>query len=361
MLTQFRVVLHYLSLTVWPLPSRLCITHNFPISHSLFDPITTLFSLLALLGLLAFAVLTARRYRIVSFAILWVYLHLAIESSVIPLELVYEHRMYLPMVGISLLTAWGLFTLMPEGRRSMIVTALLVLSLTMATHFRNSVWQDSQTLWAAVVAKYPEDARAHNNLGKALGGQGKTEGAIEQFHRALRIKPDFPEAHYNLGNALQRQGRTEGAIEQFHRALRIKPNYAEAHNNLGNVLQSQGRTEGAIEQFHRALRGSSRITRRRTTTWAMPCKGKGRSKEPSSIIIEPYRSSRITRRRTTTWVLPCKGKGRSKKPSSNSIEPCGSSLITRRHTITWAMPCKGKGRSKEPSSIIIEPCRSSLI
>ncbi len=143
----------------------------------------------------------------------------------------------------------------------MIVTAVLVLSLTMATHSRNSVWQDPRTLWADVVAKYPEHGRAHNNLGVALQGQGKTEGAIEHYHRALQSKPDFSEAqnnllakaHNNLGIALQRQGKTEAAMEQFHRALQIKPDSAEAHNNLGFLLQVQGDIPAAVRHYTRAL------------------------------------------------------------------------------------------------------------
>ena len=158
-LTEFRVVMMYFGQVLWPVPSRFSITHDIATSHSLFDPPTTFLSLLVLLGLLLAAVLTARRHRIVSFCILWVFLHLAVESSVVALELAYEHRMYLPLVGIAMLASWGLFTLLRDERWAIGATAALVLLLVVATHQRNIVWQDARTLWSDVAAKYPNDAR----------------------------------------------------------------------------------------------------------------------------------------------------------------------------------------------------------
>ena len=253
LLTQFRVVLHYLSLVVWPLPSRFFLTHDIAISHSLFKPISTLFSLLAVSGLLAVAVLTTRRYRIVSFSILWCFLHLAIESTVIPLELVYEHRMYLPMVGISLMIAWGLFRRVPVGRGSVIAAVVLVLSLTVATHFRNSYWRNPSALWADIVAKYPEDARAHSNLGYTLVAQGQLAEGIEHYNRALELTPGILKTRNNLGEALVQQGKVAEAVKHFRWAVKIDPSLYMAHLNLGLIRASQGELDEAVQHYQRAI------------------------------------------------------------------------------------------------------------
>ncbi len=97
-MTQFRVVVIYLSLLFWPNPARLNLDHDVAISQALFDPATTLFSLLFLAALFATAVLIARREPLASFAILWFLGNLVIESSVIRLELMFDHRTYLPSV-----------------------------------------------------------------------------------------------------------------------------------------------------------------------------------------------------------------------------------------------------------------------
>ena len=89
-LTQFRVVIHYISLLVYPHPSRLNLEHDFALSYSLFYPITTLFSIGAIIALLGLAIYLAKKKRLISFCILWFLGNLIIESSIIGLEIIFE-------------------------------------------------------------------------------------------------------------------------------------------------------------------------------------------------------------------------------------------------------------------------------
>jgi hypothetical protein len=97
--TQFRVVLYYVTLLIYPHPSRLNLDYDFPISKTILDPPTTLISLLIIAGLIGYSIWTAKKRPILSFCILWYFGNLVIESSIFPLEMVYEHRLYLPSVG----------------------------------------------------------------------------------------------------------------------------------------------------------------------------------------------------------------------------------------------------------------------
>jgi hypothetical protein len=99
LLTQSRVVLYYLTLVVFPLPSRLNLDYDFPLSRSFVDPPTTLLSILIIVGLLIYGVWIAKKRPVLSYFIFWYFGNLVIESSVFPLEMVYEHRLYLPAVG----------------------------------------------------------------------------------------------------------------------------------------------------------------------------------------------------------------------------------------------------------------------
>ncbi len=98
-LTQFRVVLYYLTLLIYPHPSRLNLDYDFPLSKTILDPPTTLISIFIVLGLVGYSFWAARKRPIVSFCILWYFGNLIIESSIFPLEMVFEHRLYLPSVG----------------------------------------------------------------------------------------------------------------------------------------------------------------------------------------------------------------------------------------------------------------------
>jgi hypothetical protein len=98
-LTQFRVVLYYVTLLIYPHPSRLNVDYDFPISKTIFDPPTTILSIIIITGLIGYSFWVAKKKPVVSFFILWYFGNLVIESSVFPLEMVYEHRLYLPSVG----------------------------------------------------------------------------------------------------------------------------------------------------------------------------------------------------------------------------------------------------------------------
>ena len=98
-LTQFRVVLYYLTLLAYPHPSRLNLDYDFPISKTILDPPTTLISILIVAGLIGYSIWTAKKRPMISFCILWYFGNLVIESSIFPLEIAFEHRLYLPAVG----------------------------------------------------------------------------------------------------------------------------------------------------------------------------------------------------------------------------------------------------------------------
>jgi hypothetical protein len=98
-LTQFRVVVYYLTLLIYPHPSRLNLDYDFSISKTILDPPTTLISILIIAGLIGYSIWTARKRPMISFCILWYFGNLVIESSIFPLEIAFEHRLYLPAVG----------------------------------------------------------------------------------------------------------------------------------------------------------------------------------------------------------------------------------------------------------------------
>ncbi len=254
-LTQFRVLVFYLSLFFYPHPLRLNLLHPITPSHSLWDPATTLFSLLILVLLFGLAVCIAKKQRLVSFCILWFFIHLVIESSIIGLENIFEHRLYLPMVGLALMTAYLFFYFLSAHRTWVfIVPIAIIVSLGTATYFRNKIWQDPITLWYDVISKNPQSSRAHYNLGSDLAQQGRLMEAIDHLSAALRLKPDYTKAHNNLGLALFKQGNLDQAANHFLAALRIHPGNSAAHYNLGLVMAKRGHLKAAVNHYLEALR-----------------------------------------------------------------------------------------------------------
>ncbi len=252
--TEFRVVILYLSLLIYPHPNRLNLDYDFPLSHSLIDPLTTLLALVAIIGLLAWSFWLAKKDRLLSFCLLWYFGNLVIESSIIGLEIVFEHRTYLPSMMIILIAVILADRYLRFKVLKIVTIFAIILVFSAWTHERNTLWSNAVSLWSDVVEKSPQKARPHNNLGNALKRQGKIEEAIVHFNKALQINPGYAKAYNNLGTALASQGKTEEAVKHFGIALYINPGYAAAHSNIGVALASQDELEKAIVHFRAALR-----------------------------------------------------------------------------------------------------------
>jgi len=253
-LTQFRVVLFYISLLIWPRPSRLNLDHDFGLSYSLTDPMSTLFAMLAVLALIVLAVLTARRNPLLSFCILWFFGNLVIESSVFGLELVFEHRTYLPSMLATMALVALMFRYVKPVWMAVILLCIAGSVFSAWTFQRNNVWADEIALYQDCAAKSPGKARVQNNLGAALSRHGRLPEAVEQFRNALAIKYDFADAHYNLGYALARQGELEQAVHHFRESLRLDPKSLKTLNNLGVALVFLGRYREAMDYLQAALK-----------------------------------------------------------------------------------------------------------
>jgi tetratricopeptide (TPR) repeat protein len=253
-LTQFRVVIFYITLILYPHPARLNLIHDFSISHSLVDPITTLISLLCICALLATSIWVAKRNRLISFSILWFLGNLVIESSVIGAEMLWEYRLYLPMFGVALVFGYVFSRLINKRLWVMTIPFIIIMCLGTITYQRNRVWQNDVQLWRDVLSKNPESARAHLNLGSALMPLGRLDEAIFHYREALRTEPYYIRAHNNIALALKEKGNLDEAIEHYRTALKIKPKYVDAHNNLALALREQGHLDEAIAHYRKALR-----------------------------------------------------------------------------------------------------------
>ncbi|MBI4609156.1 MAG: tetratricopeptide repeat protein, partial [Candidatus Rokubacteria bacterium] len=123
------------------------------------------------------------------------------------------------------------------------------------------VWRDTDTLWRHTLEFEPECAVCHSQLGVvlynqgiALSNQSHLELALEYFHRALALRPDYVGFHHNLALALTGLGRLPEAIENFRRVIEKYPDKAYARNNLAVALIRQGRLQEAVEQLRYAAR-----------------------------------------------------------------------------------------------------------
>ncbi len=255
-LTESRVVIYYISLLIFPRPERLNLLHEFELSRSLLDPITTTVSMCTIVGLLVFAFYIAKKAPLVSFSIFWFFGNLAIESSVIALEIIFEHRTYLPSMFFCLLVAVILSKCVTCDWLKTAVLGTSVLVLCIWTYQRNLTWSDPAEFWSDVVRKSPHSARAHVGLAGAERDKGSYPEAIGNLKRAIDLAPNLTVAYTSMANIYIKQGQFDQAIEVSRNALDSYPNRYERHaiyKAMGTALREQGNTTAALDAHLKAV------------------------------------------------------------------------------------------------------------
>jgi len=260
--TQFRVVVTYVRLLFWPVNQNL--TYDYPVYDTLLA-LPVLWSVVFLATLAGAAIwLIVRSYgpeagrggRLIGFGILWFFITLAVESSLIPIvDVIFEHRLYLPVVGVALALAMAgvMLTRAYPARVFYLPLAVVVGVLAVATWQRNAVWATEVSLWEDCVRKSPTLARPHRALGAALLAQGRSNEAQLQLEEAIRLDPYYEDAYLNLGLVYEDQGWLDKAAQQYRQASRLKPANAKAHYNLGALYNRQGLDGPAVNEYLIAL------------------------------------------------------------------------------------------------------------
>ncbi|MEE9614477.1 MAG: tetratricopeptide repeat protein [Thermodesulfobacteriota bacterium] len=276
LVTQMRVIITYLRLLVLPVSQHM--DYDYPLNASIFEPEVFL-SFLFLFFLFGSAVYLFLRSRIthhahgllISFGLLWFFLTLSVESSIIPIkDPLAEHRLYLPLVGLSLSftaalsfasgapgASGGVAGRPGGGRGAWAVILVIVAAFSFAAYTRNDVWGDEITFYTDEVRKAPGEPMVYNRLAGAYLRLGRTDEAMGLLRTALRLNPDSAKTHNNLGVAYADKGRLEEAVSEYKEALRLRPRAAGSagiHNNLGLAYAAMGRPDEAAREYREALR-----------------------------------------------------------------------------------------------------------
>ena len=196
LLTEPRVLFFYLYQFLAPVPENFSIDHDFALSTSFFHPVTTLLSVAGIFAMLAAALVYRKKYPLACFAVLFYFVHHLVESTVLPLELVFEHRNYLPSMFLFLPVALGLNRLLAIYRqRSRFIYSVIAgvaafgfVFLGMCTFVRNYDWQSPESLWQSAIAKAPDLTRPYHNLAWFYERAGDTDKALALYAVALEKK-----------------------------------------------------------------------------------------------------------------------------------------------------------------------------
>jgi tetratricopeptide (TPR) repeat protein len=280
LMTQFRVVATYLRLLI--VPVNLNLDYDIPLQKTFFalPVLLPLMLHLALLSCSAALFIRSKRLmtqqsgghggiclRLASFGIIWFYLTLMVESSFIPiLDVMFEHRVYLPSAGGFLAfsaIAAALASKRPSTRTSAwVLLAAVCCVLTVATIQRNRIWNDDLLLWEDTARKSPNKPRVLANLTAAYLRNNKPEKALPLLIRTVELSPGMTDALNNLGLVLDSlrvfEGRYDNGLKFIRETRTVdmryyNPWFANTRNNLGLMYEYSGNIEKARKSYEEAV------------------------------------------------------------------------------------------------------------
>ncbi len=297
LLTEARVLVFYIGQILVPQLSSFGLYHDdFAISHTLLQPWTTLPAVLSIATLLLLALLTLRRQPLLSLGLLWFFASHALESTVYPFELIYEHRNYLASLGVIFIILQALLWLHAQYRdkRIWLLMPALILVFAISTAIRSYQWRDLPSLLVAHVENHPESPRAWAALSNVYVEKGNYIEAIASLQRASLLdphEPGYPVKIYmnmklinlpppkslleQIDNAIRRTPKSillsnlfhkmnqcidssckeiQPVMEKWNRIVLEVANLAQYRYFLGSNLAVQGRFNEALQQLDMSIR-----------------------------------------------------------------------------------------------------------
>ncbi|MFA7627375.1 MAG: tetratricopeptide repeat protein [Candidatus Kapaibacterium sp.] len=293
LITQFKVLPLYLKLFILPFGQNF--DHDIRVSESVFDG-SVLLGLGVLLALLVYAFYMYKYNRMITFGVIWFFLTISVESSIIPIaDVVFEHRVYLPMLGLLMAFTASLYELF--ARREKLIDVFLILMLFLSVfngvlaNQRNNVWDTELTLWTDAVEKSPEKARAYFKRGQANLASNKVNSAMSDFNKVIELRPEFVSAYtYRAAINLSLKKKQEAiadydkfikfakdksdgylararayaelkmagrAIDDYKNYLKIKKDEFDVHLEMATMYEQINDAANAINSAHAAFKSDT--------------------------------------------------------------------------------------------------------
>jgi Flp pilus assembly protein TadD len=195
----------------------------------------------------------AKRHRTLAFCAIWFLSNLAIEALAASIELIFEHRVYLPSMLFFLPFVWLLLQWLKPKAAFSILGGLIIL-LSFWTYHRNAIWNDPVGFWEDAVRKSPNHYRGYANLGISYLHAKSYDHAVASLKESLTLNPPYPtEIYTNLGVVHLETGQHDLAEQDLRHAVLLDPSNYFALNHLGTLSRYRKNYRKALEHHQMAI------------------------------------------------------------------------------------------------------------
>lgn len=245
-LTETRVIWMYLHMILTPSNIQLSLFHDdIPISSGLLSPPSTTLSIIGIIGLILSAIMTRRSMPVIALGIMWYLLSHIIESTILPLEIAFEHRNYLASYG-ALLAAIGLFLYLSRDivvKFRPIIIITLVISYSLTTYNRAEIWSSATSFAIHEAENNPGSARAAQNAHLihhylALAGNNESRQKSKEYLEIAQKNTNdiFPDAMLYIHSNLYESKPDEFWLDSTIEKLKHYPLTMSGATALDNLL-----------------------------------------------------------------------------------------------------------------------------
>ncbi len=247
--TQCSVLWIYLRMFFVPYGQAL--DHGYPVAREWLT-LQTAAGFCGLAGLGALAWRLRRVEPAASFAIGWFFITLTVESSIIPLDPLFEHRLYLPLFGLSVGAA-ALLARFPRPAWQAGVGLAVLLALSFLTWQRNALWNDPVAFYEDNLRVAPDNERVYYNLGQEYIVAGRLDEGERMIRESIALNPRRHFGYAALKELYLLQDRLDEAIGMLHYGVDHVEEKGPLYNELAFVYGKKGDFDMAIRMLQRAI------------------------------------------------------------------------------------------------------------
>jgi protein O-mannosyl-transferase len=311
LLTEPRVILFYISLLLYPITGRLTLLHDFQISKGIMDPWTTLPAIILVLACVLGSFILSKKKPLIAYCVLFFFINHAIEGTVIPLEIVYGHRNYLPalmfFVPLSIVIVRFILSLGEKKllkRIAIAGIAGIMLMLAFGVHEQNEIFKDEWSLWFDNVEKSPDLHRPHHNLALAYRNEGFLPGFLDEIKKALNAKDEVLKfqkclSYFEFGQYYLFINEKENALKYYLKSLNLAPFYPDPLNGIAKLKLLNGELVEADRLVRQAILMKPQSAEFQLT-WSVILVRAGKYDDAVTAAVE---SLRLNRDYLPPWII----------------------------------------------------------
>lgn len=230
-------------------------TDGFIKSVSILNPISTLFSIIFLIFISIFAYIKRNKLPIVSFSIAFFLIANLIESTILPLELYFEHRSYLASLFVFVPVSIFLLRLSRKSKVFTLLPIFIMLFLIFTLFMRTNIWSNTDVMKLSSMELFPQSERARNDSAVYLSSLGKDRQAIQLLDQGIEIFDSLEYKANSLSAKCRRHevnsNEVESLIKNIKTGKKTRNNMKSLVYMMFNLIHESCNLQDSIILYHK--------------------------------------------------------------------------------------------------------------